>query len=592
MIGRLKPGVTLDQARADLSFTASRLARQYPDNDKWYTSALVEPELNHLTGDVRPALRLLLGAVVLMLLIACANVAGLLMARSSTRSSEMALRASLGATRGAILCQLLVESVLLALSGGVAGLALSFVLLHSLLRLMPVSIPRLESITINTPVFVFVAAASISTGLLFGLLPAWRMSAGKPALALREGLRTVTGGRERHRVHNALVVMETALCLVLLVGSGLFIRSFIELQKANPGFDSQHVWTTRIGLSLSFDQFSHDRHFQIYDRLCKRLTSMPGIQAASAGWPLPISGDQATVSFNIQGRPVSKGDEPSESFGVVTPGYFETLRIPLRAGRLFTPQDGPAAKPVIVVNEAFARKYFRDESPLGRQIQVRVGNGVVNRPIREVIGVVGDIKSQSLMAEPAPQYYLPYPQAVVTNPPLVIRTSADGIQIESAVRSALREFDPGAPIYRTATLESYLSTSAAQPRFQAVLLTCFAAIALLLASIGLYGLLSYTVAQRSQEIGVRIALGAQKAEVLRMILRRGVVLALLGVGVGLLFSAMTVRLLSGMLYNIQPHDAVSFVAMAGVLFIVSLLASSIPAYRASQLDPITTLREQ
>src|SRR5580658_2798277 len=589
VIGRLKPGMTLEQAKADLSLIAGNLARQYPDDNKWYTSALVEPELQHMIGDTKPALRVLFGAVALVLLIACANVAGLLLARGSQRSAEFALRASLGASRAAIVRQLLVESVALSLCGGIAGVALAFGLLRGMVRLAPLDIPRMENATIDGAVLVFVVVVSVVTGLLFGVLPALRMSQLRPAQAMREGSRSVAGRRGEHRVHNALVVAQTAIGLVLLVSSGLLIRSFVRILNVDPGFDPKHVLTARIG--VSFDKLNHDQHVEFYRQLLARLSALPGVQSASAGWPLPMSESNASISFSIQGRPIAKGDEPNESIGVVMPGYFETMHIPLLSGRMFGEQDSAKGTPVMMINQAFARKYFPRENPLGRRIQAGLGDGVLNHPVREVVGVVGDIRRKGLTADPEPQYYLPYAQALVTNPFLTIRASGDRAVLQGAIRAIIHEMDKSVPVYQVSPLEDYVSKSAAQPRFQTLLLSCFAGIALILAAIGLYGLLSYMVVQRSLEIGVRMALGAQRADILRQIVRRGLTLTLMGMIGGLAIAAAVTRLLSGMLYGIRSSDPATFAVMAGVLLLVSVAASSIPAWRAARLDPNRALRE-
>ena len=588
-IGRLRPGVTPEQAKADLSLIAAGLARQYPENNKRYTSALVEPELTHITGDVTPALRLLFGAVALLLLIACSNVAGLLLVRGSRRSAEFALRASIGASRGAILRQLLVESVILSLCGGAAGVALGYGLLRSFVRLMPVNIPRVETASVDGTVLLFVLGLSIVAGLLFGMLPAWRLSELRPAQAMRDGSRTVTGARGRRRMQSGLVIAQTAIGLVLLVSSGLLIRSFIRILNVDPGFDPKHVLTARLG--VSFDSLNHDQHVEFYRRLLDALSAMPGVRSASAGWPLPMTDSNAKISFRIEGRPTATGDEPSESAGVAMPGYFETMRIPLLAGRTFQDRDQTKSAPVMIINQGFARKYFPNENPLGRRIQASVGDGVIDHVVREVVGVVGDIKRAGLTAAADPQYYLPYSQAVVTNPYVTIRGTGDAVRLEGALRAAIREVDRSVPAYRVATLEDYISKSAAQPRFQTLLLSCFAGIALLLAGIGLYGLLSYMVVERTLEIGVRMALGARKAEVLRMVVRHGLMLTLAGLGLGLAGSALMTRLLAGMLYDIQPSDGVTFAVTTGTLLVVGLAASSIPAYRAAQLEPLKALRE-
>jgi predicted permease len=589
-IGRLKPGVTVEQAKADLSLIAGNLARQYPDNNKQFSSALVEPELEHMTGDTRPALRVLFGAVTLVLLIVCANVAGLLLARGSRRSAEFALRAAIGASRAAIIRQLLVESVTLSLCGGAAGVALAYALVHASVRLMPLNIPRMEDASIDGRVLLFDLLLSLGTGLMFGALPAWRMSRATPAQALREGSRSVAGGRGQNRVHNALVVAQTAIGLVLLVGSGLLIRSFVHILNVDPGFDPKHVLTARI--RVSFDKLNHDQHFQFYQQLLARISSLPGVQSASAGWPLPMSDNDTRVSLRIEGRPIAKGDEPNELIAVVMPGYFETMRIPLLAGRTFGERDGTKGAPAIIINQAFARKYFPGENPVGKHIQAELGDDVFEHSMREVVGVVGDIKHRGLTADAEPQYYLPYAQALITNPYLTIRAAGDPLALQDALRGAVHEMDKSVPVYQVSTLEDYVSKSAAQPRFQTFLFTCFAGIALILAAIGLYGLLSYMVVQRTLEIGLRMALGAQRSDVLSMIVWRGLTLALIGVGAGLAIAAVVTRLLSGMLYGTRPTDPLTFAATASLFLLVSVAASSVPAYRAARMDPMKTLREQ
>lgn len=590
VIGRLKPGVTVEQANADLSLIAGNLARQYPDTNKEAGSALVEPELRHITGDARPALRILFGAVTLMLLIVCANVAGLLMARGARRNAEFALRAAIGASRTAIIRQLLVESVTLSLCGGVAGVALAYGLVHASVKLMPLDIPRLENASIDGRVLFFDLLLSLVTGLVFGVLPAWRMSRSTPAQALRGGSRSVAGGHGQNRIHNALVVAQTAIGLVLLVSSGLLMRSFIRILNVDPGFEAKHLLTSRVG--VSFEKLNHDQRFQFYQQLIPRLSALPGVEAASAGWPLPMSPSAAHISFNIQGQPIARGDEPSEWMGLAMTGYFEAMHIPLIAGRTFGEQDGLKGAPTIIVNQAFARKYFSGANPVGQHMQVRLGDEVFNSPVREVVGVVGDIKSKGLAVDVEPQYYLPYAQAIVTNPYLVVRTHGEAVTMQNAINEAIHATDKSVPVYQVSTMEEYLSKSAAQPRFQTFLLTGFAVIALILAAIGLYGLLSYMVAQRTLEIGLRMALGAQRSDVLRMIVRRGFTLALFGVVAGVAIAAVATRLLSGMLYGIRATDPLTFAATAGMFLLVSIAASGVPAYRAALMDPMKSLREQ
>jgi predicted permease len=400
----------------------------------------------------------------------------------------------------------------------------------------------------------------------------------------------MSGGRAQHRLHNGLVVTQTAIGMVLLIGAGLLMRSFVRILDVQPGFDPRHVVTTRI--AVPFEGATHNQHYLFYQQLVERIAALPGVRSASAGWPLPMSSSSATVNFNIQGRPVAKGDEPSESLGLAMPGFFETMKIPLIAGRPFGAQDGLTGQPTIIVNQAFAKKYFPNQNPIGQHIQVRAGDDIFEHPVREVVGVVGDIKHKGLTTDFDPQYYLPYAQALITNPDVVVRTNEDPVAMQTAIGAAVRDLDKRVPVYRASTLEEYLYQSAAQPRFQAFLLSCFAVIALVLAAIGLYGLLSYMVVQRTREIGLRMALGAQRVDVLRMIAQRGLMLSLVGVGVGIAVSAVLTRLISGMLFEVRPTDPVIYAGTAALLLVVSVAASSAPALRAARLDPMQTLREQ
>jgi putative ABC transport system permease protein len=479
----------------------------------------------------------------------------------------------------------------LSVIAGVFGIALSVAAVRELPSLVPNNLlPRMDQIGVDGTVLVFATVASILTGLLFGVLPAWRMSRFDPLLALREGSRGMTSGRRQHRLQRWLLVSETALGLVLLVGSGLLIRSFIRVLNVDPGFDSHNVLTAN--LSVPSSRFKREQRIDFYHRLFARLGALPGVESVSAGFPLPLSGNHIEISIAIEGRPVAKGDEPSEQMAVVTPDFFRTMRIPILRGRDFTAADDTKGKPVIVINDKFARKYFPGENPIGKRIQPGLGDGTVKSPMREVVGVVGNVKRVGLTTDAEPQYYLPWEQAVVTSPALAIRAAGDPIALIASVRSVVSDMDRQIPLYRAATLEESLYRSAANPRFQTLLLTSFAAMALLLCGIGLYGLLSYMVVQRSAEIGVRVALGAQRRDVLGLILGRGLSLALAGVVIGLAASAFLTRYLTSMLFSVQPLDAVTFASVPAILLLVSLISSSVPAYRAARLDPMKTLRDQ
>ena len=590
VIARLKPGISLPQARAELSGIAHNIAVQYPDTNKSYTAAIVQREIEHVTGDTRPALRLLFASVGLVLLIACANVAGLLLARASGRRPELALRTALGARRGGIVRQLVVESVFLSVCGGALGVLFSSWIPEALLRFVPENLPRADRIAVDGAVLIFASVVSVLTGLLFGVLPAWRVSRLDPMLALREGSRGVTAGGGHYHLHNWLVIAETALGLVLLVGSGLLIRSFVRVLQVDPGFDPRQVLTA--SLSLPEPPYSQQQTVQFYARLLPRLAALPGVQSVAAGYPLPLGPGHVGVSFQIEGHPVAKGDEPSEQLSVVTPDFFRTIRIPILSGREFTWRDGAKAPPVIIINERFARKYFSGQNPVGKHMKSDLNDGTFNAPVREIVGVVGDVKRQSLTTEDEPIYYLPWTQAVITSPTLCIRTAGDPTNLIGALRGQLAQMDRSVPLFRVSTLENAVYRAAAQPRFQTLLLSCFAAMALLLSAVGLYAVLSYMVVQRTVEIGVRLALGAQREDVLKLILRRGLMLALMGVVIGLGASALLTRFMTGLLYGIRPLDPATLVAVTAILLLVSLIASGAPAYRAARFDPMQTLRDQ
>jgi len=590
VVARLKPGVSIPQATADLSVITHNLAAQYPDSNKKFANAIVVPELEDVVGNTRQALNVLFAAVMFLLLIACANVAGLMLSRASRRQSEIAVRAAMGASRLEIMRQVLVESIVLSLCGGMLGVALSAILLKTILQFVPENLPRLDHVSVDGHVLVFAALVSVLTGMLFGVLPAWRMSRLDPALSLRESSRTMTSGRGQHRLHNVLVVAETAIGLVLLIGAGLLIRSFIRVLNVDPGFDPHHVLS--VAINLPDQQYPLLKNPEFYDKLLPKLKSLPGVDSVAAGWPIPVSRHNITIGFTIEGQPVAAGDQPVEPMSVVTPGFFHTLRIPLVQGRDFLANDDSKSQPVMIVNQAFVRKYFHGENAIGKRIKVGLGDGILNDPVREIVGVVGDVKRHGLTAQMPPQYYLPLKQAIIVSPSVLVRTSGDPVNLLAPVRAAVAQIDPDIPVYQVRTLDDYVSVAAAQPRFQTVLIGFFALMAMLLAAIGLYAVLSYMVAQRTLEIGLRLALGAQRDRVLGLILRRGLTLALTGLAIGLVASMLLTRFLQDMLFGVQRFDPMTFAGVSLVLLLVSLIASSVPAMRAARLDPMRTLREQ
>lgn len=590
VVGRLKDGVTVEQARAEMNLIDRNLAAQYPDSNKQYYSAHVEPELEALVGDTRPALRILFSAVCFLLLIACANVAGLLLARSSRRQAEIAVRAALGATRAEIVGQILVESVVLSLFGGALGLAFSSLFLKAMLRFVPQDLPRMDHIPLDPMVLAFAIAASVVTGVLFGVLPAWRMSKLDPSLALRDGTRSITGGRAQHRLHSALVIAETALGVILLIGSGLFIRSFVRVLSVNPGFDARNVLTGDVKYPDSKDFAT--KVLQFYDQSLTQIKGLPGVQSAAAGWPVPFSGSRIGLSFQAEGHPTAKGDQPVARAAITTPGYFSTLRIPVLRGRDFAATDSGKAPLVAIVSESFAHKYFPGEDALGKHITPGLGDGVHGDGPREIVGVVGDVKESSLTNDAPPMFYVPFAQAEVTSPYLIVRTAGDPARMVAPLRAQISSIDRGVPLYHVHALNDMLSDAASQPRFQMVLLTSFAAMALLLAMVGLYAVLSYMVAQRTNEMGLRLALGAQRGDVLRLILERGLALAAIGVVVGSAASAVLTRFVASLLYGISAFDWPTYLFVIAAFLLISLAASAAPAVRAANVDPGRTLREQ
>jgi predicted permease len=566
------------------------LAARYPDDDKNETAVMVIPELQDLVAGVQTPLRILFCAVCCLLLIVCVNVAGLLLARTGSRRGEFAIRTALGATRMQILRQLLVESVTLAVCGGVVGVAAAWGMLRVASRLLPAELPRAGEIALNSEVLGFAVVVSVMTGLLFGVLPAWRASKQDPAMALGENGRGATGGRRQYWLQSTLVVAETAIGLVLLVGAGLLIRSFDRILKVDPGFSPQHMLTFRI--SVPGKRYSKERRTEFVHQVLAQMQAMPGVQGATAAFPLPLTEGDINISFSIAGRPVPVGDEPSARVSLVEAGFFETLKIPLKRGRFFlsTEQDekGP---PVIIVNEAFAQKYFPGQEALGQHVKPGLSAGDTP-PMREVVGVVGNVKRTDVTEPAVPEYYLPYEQAPVAMPAVALRVAGDPLSYANAIHAEVAKLDSAVPIYRLNSYSDDLQRTSAQQRFQTMLLSVFAGIALLLAGVGLYGVLSYMVSQRMMEFGLRMALGAQRGNVLQLILRRGMGLAAIGLCLGLVTAALLTHFIAGVLYSVKPLDGLTFAGMTMVLLAVSCVASLIPAYRASRMDPNEALRNQ
>ncbi len=592
-IGRLRDGVSIAQANAEMDTIAARLAKQYPESNARETAVEMKPVLENMIGDVRGPLRILLIAVAALLLIACANVAGLLLARGSSRQTELAVRAALGASRREITLQLLAESLILSLVGGAAGIFIATAALKGILYFVPQNLPRVDTIAINGPVLAFAIRVSVLTGIVFGLLPARRLSRLNPALALQDSGRTSTAGRKQNRLHSALVIAETAIGLVLLIGAGLLIHSFLRMLSTDPGFNPGHTLTFRIGTTDK--AYPEEKRIQFYAYVIRRIEALPGAQSATAAFPLPFSGGNMGIDFEIEGRPSAPGEQPTARDSLVYPGYFETLQIPLRRGHLFSEQDDqPDAPAVTVINESLALKYFPGEDPVGKRIATGFDQDDAGKTIhwREIVGVVGNVKRFNVTEKAQPEYYVPFAQAPVAMPYVALRVSGDPAAYEQSVTRAVAGLDKEVPVYRFRTFAEGVAMASAQPRFQTMLLTAFAAVALLLAAIGLYAVLSYMVAQRTHELGLRMALGAQREDVLALVMRRGLHLARLGLVLGGSASLLLTRFMSTLLYGTQAFDTITYLSAAAVLLLVSVLASLVPAARAASLEPMRTLRSQ
>jgi len=590
-LARLKPGVTREQARAEMVGITKRLEEQYPLFNTGKSADVVGLQ-DKIVQNSRPALLLLLAAVSFVLLIACVNVANLLLARAATRGREIAIRAAMGASRRRMIRQLLTESALLSAVGGAVGLLMAWAALGPLLRLAADSVPQGVPIGLDLPVLAFTALVSLLTGILFGIVPALRTARLDLRETLNEGSRGTTSGPGQHRLRGALVAMEIALAVLLLVGSGLLLRSFSRLQEVPPGFQPDHLFVADLPLSETA-YAEPPRRYDFFDRLVERAKALPGVKSAAAASFLPVSGGGSVIHFNVKGRPPkTPNDFIAAGYRTITPGYLETLGVPLVQGRLFTAADREGAPPVVVINATMLKAFFNDENPLGKYLQLGA-TPEQEVPWMEVVGVVGDVRP-GLGIDPQAEMYLPYRQADEVLPvfqlSLVLRTASDPLLQASAVRNALADIDPNQPLVKVRTMEENMATSVAQPRFRTWLIGIFAGMALLLAAVGVYGVMSYTVTQRTNEIGVRVTLGARPKEIYRIIVGEGLRFALLGVGIGLAAALALTRLLQSFLFGVSAYDPLTFAGVAVVLVLVALAASFIPARRATRVDPMVALR--
>ncbi|MGD0761036.1 MAG: ABC transporter permease [Candidatus Sulfotelmatobacter sp.] len=573
---RLKPDVTLQQARAELDTIGRRLEKQYPDSNGDVGVSFL-PLHEYIVGEIRPVLLVLLAAVVMVLLIVCANVANLLLARATARAKEISIRTALGASRRRLLRQLLTESVLLALVGGFLGLLLAALAVPALLALSPPDI-REKQIGINREVLAFSFLASLVCGVVFGLIPALQSSRSHPNESLKEGERGSTGNPGRTR--SALVIAEVGLSLVLLVGAGLLVKSFARLMEVNAGFDPDHLLTFNLALPSSADRV---RQLAFYQQVVQRLQALPGVQAVGAVSRLPLSGGNSSRSFNVPG--VEK--DYSADIRVSTPDYFSAMRIPLLKGRSFSESDLESSLNLAVVNDALARTVFPGQDPIGKQI-THFGPDDLTL---QIIGVVGNVRHVGLNADPHAEIYQLLGQAQWPSMFVAIRSAtSDPTSVTSAAQNVIWSVNKDVPLANVRTMQDVIANSVQRRKFSMLLLSIFAAVAMLLAAIGLYGVMSYSVAQRAHEIGIRMALGARRPDVLVLVVKQGMALALMGIAAGAVLSLAMTRLISGMLFGITATDPLTFAGVAALLGTVALLANYLPARRASKVDPMVALR--
>jgi len=586
VFGRLAGGVTREQAGAELSGIAARLEQTFASTNAGHGVVLV-PLREQLVGDVRPALLVLLGAVGLVLLIACANLANLLLARAEGRRKEVAVRAALGASRWRIVRQLLAESVLLAAAGGGLGLLLAVWGVDLLVSLDPAGVQRVGEVALDAGVLAFTVALSLATGLVFGLAPALQASKTDFVETLKEGGRSSTGPARAGRLRGALVVSEVALTLVLLVGAGLLVKSFARLLDVDPGLDPRGVLT--LDLSLPPAKYAERRQVAaFYERLLGEVAALPGVEVAGAVSVLPLGGDDNSNFVEIEGRPpLAPGQALRAGRRNASPDYFRALRVPLKSGRALAPSDAADAPPAAVINEAMARAFFPGEDPVGKRL--RTGD---NNPWVTIVGVVGDVRHRGLDVDTRPEMFFPHAQSPSRQMSLVVRSGGDPLALVGAVRERVRAVDKDQPVGNVKTMEAWVAESVASRRFAVLLLAAFALVAAGLAAVGIYGVVSYGVAQRTHELGLRLALGAQRSDVLRLVIRQGMKMTLVGAAVGLAAALALTRLMAGLLYGVSATDPLVFAGVALLLVAVALLACYVPARRATRVDPMVALRHE
>ena len=590
VIARMKPGMTLPKAQAEMDTIAARLAQQYPDFNA-RRGAVVTPLHEEIVGKMKSPLLILLGAVAFVLLIACANVANLLLARAAVRQKEIALRLALGANRARLTKQLLVESVLLSLVGGLVGLGAAYFGLNVLTRFIPRDVAQADTITIDAKVLLFTLAVAVVTGLIFGLAPATHASHFNLNETLKEGGRDSGAGVRGKRLRNSLVIAEVATSFILLVGAGLLINSFVHLRTLDPGFRADHLLTLNVDLS-EVKYPDTQRRTAFFEEVTRRVQTLPGVQSVAVAGNLPFTYNGDSTSIAVEGIPDPPIDQwPDVIYRTIGPGYLATMGIPLVRGRDFNDQDTLDTTPVVVISEKTAKHYWPNEEPIGKRL--KTGATTSNIPWRTVIGVVKDVRQNDFIAEPKMQMYFSYRQVkdLVANA-LVVRTSVDPLSLATSVRNTIWAVDKDQPVANIDSMEHIVAGAVARQRFSMLLLAIFAGLALVLAAVGIYGVMSYSVAQQTREIGIRIALGAQRGDVLRMTVKEGLKLVGVGLLIGLISAFVLTRVMESLLFGISATDPVTFGIICVVLLIVATLASYIPALRAATVDPMVALRAQ
>ncbi len=588
-IARLRDNVTVEQARAELNAIMTGLGREHPNNDAGWT-VLVIPLYTEIVGGSRQMLLVLLGAVGMVLLIACANAANLLLARASARQRELAVRLAMGAPRVRVMRQLLTESLLLSFAGGALGLLLALGGVDLLVSLLPADFPRTHDIHVSEPVFAFTFLISILTGILFGLAPAWQAARTDPKEGLQKGGRTTTGASHQSRLRNTLVVSEVGLACVLLIGAGLMLRSLLNQLHLDPGFRQEHVLTASI--SLPHEQYKTNAAVgRFYQQLDANLGALPAVESAGAGSDLPWTGwDENAGGFNIEGKKPPPGNEYHARYHMATPGYFKALGVPLIGGRFFNDGDTETSRQIIIVNRAMADRYWPGENVIGKRMTFE--DTPKEKDWMTVVGEVGDIKDQPNSPRAEPGFWWPESQASNSDMSVVLRSTSNPELLADALRNEVRRLNPELAVADVQVLDRIVSESVATPRLAFVLVGMFAGLAILLAAIGTYGVISYSVSRRTAEFGLRMALGAQQRDVLRLVLVQAIKLTLEGAALGIIVSLAAARVLKSLIFNVSPTDPATFLAVGLLVIAVALVACYIPARRATQTDPMNALRSE